>query len=70
MNVFVTRAAQSAYNRAGYPKEEAYQRGEHVARYVQENLNTCKKLYQIEDEFELAYRVAQTMVAYEGGSVQ
>lgn len=70
MNIFVTRAAQTAYNRAGYPKEEAYQRGERVARYVQENLNTCKKLYHVEDEFELAYRVAQTMVAYEGGSMQ
>ncbi len=70
MNIFVTRAAQTAYNRAGYSKEEAFQRGEHVARYVQENLSACRKLYHVEDEFELAYRVAQTMVAYECTSMQ
>lgn len=67
--LFITRAAQSAYNRAGYPKDEAFRRGESVALYVLDNLRTCQKLYRIEDEFELAYRVAQTMVAFENGKL-
>ena len=65
MNLFITRAAQTAFNRAGFPKDEAFRRGEQVASYVLDNLRTCQKLYRIEDEFELAYRVAQTMVAFE-----
>lgn len=67
MQIFITRAAQTAYNRAGFPKDEAFQRGQKVAAYVLDNLRTCQKLYHIEDEFELAYRVAQTMVAFETG---
>ncbi len=67
MDLSLTRAAQSAYNRAGYPKEVAFQRGEQVARYVHENLAIVRKLFHLDDEVELAYRVALATVAYEGG---
>jgi hypothetical protein len=65
IDLLLARAAQSAYNRAGFPKEEAFRRGEEVARYVRENLETVRKLYHLEDEIELAYRVALATVRYE-----
>jgi hypothetical protein len=65
IDISLARAAQSAYNRAGFPKDEAFQRGQQVARYVHENLDTVQKLYHMEDEIELAYRVAMATVAYE-----
>lgn len=65
IDISLARAAQSAYNRAGFPKDEAFRRGEQVARYVHENLDIVQKLYHMQDEIELAYRVAMAMVAYE-----
>jgi hypothetical protein len=70
MELFVARAAQSAYNKAGYPKDEAFRYGQQIARYLSENLPMVRKLYHVDDEFELAFRVAQTLVAYEAGALQ
>ena len=70
MDMTLTRAAQSAYNHAGYPKDEAFRRGEQIARYVHENLDTVAKLFHLEDEIELAYRVALATVAYENGAAR
>lgn len=61
----LTRAAQSAYNRAGYPRDEAFRLGEIVAKYLSENLATVRKLTRIDDEVELAYRLALAIMAYE-----
>ena len=63
METFIARAAQTAYNRAGFPKDEAFERAQQVAEYVIDNLPACQKLYHVDDELELAYRVAQTLVA-------
>lgn len=65
METFIARAAQTAYNRAGFPKDEAYNRAQQVAAYVLDNLSTCQKLVHVQDELELAYRIAQEMVAFE-----
>jgi hypothetical protein len=65
MDLSLTRAAQSAYNKAGFPRDEAFERGEEIARYVHENLDVVQKLYHLDDEIELAYRVALAMVKYE-----
>jgi len=61
----LTRAAQSAYNKAGYPRDEAFRLGEIVAEYLSENLATVRKLTHIDDEIELAYRLALAIMAYE-----
>jgi len=65
LDLSLTRAAQSAYNRAGYPRDEAFRRGEMVAQYLSENLATVRKLTRIDDEIELAYRLAVAIMAYE-----
>lgn len=64
-NLSLTRAAQSAYNKAGFPRDEAFLLGEQVARYVNENLATMTKLCHTDDEVELAYRLAQAIMAFE-----
>jgi len=62
--LLVTRAAQSAFNKAGYNRDEAYQNALAIASYLSEpeNFETCRKLYQIGDDWELPYRLAQTLV--------
>jgi hypothetical protein len=56
---FLARAAQSAFNRAGYDKSEAFHKAQQVADYVEKNLDECRRRFNSEDELELAYRVAQ-----------
>jgi hypothetical protein len=62
--LLVTRAAQSAFNKAGYSRDDAYQNALAIASYLSEpeNYEACRKLYQINDDSELAYRLAQTLV--------
>ena len=68
--IFLTRAAQSVYHKGGFPSDEAYRRGEMVARYLLDNFEMVQKLYHIDDEFELAYRLAQATMAYELGATE
>jgi hypothetical protein len=70
VDLSLARAAQAAYNKAGFPRDEAFRRGENVARYIQENLEMVQKLYHIDDEIELAYRLAQATMAYELGDTE
>ena len=57
--LFLARAAQTAYNHAGYEKSEAIRKAQQVAEYVQKHLDECRRQFKIEDEIELSYRVAQ-----------
>ena len=64
MVTFITRAAQSAFNEAGYAKSDAYTQAQEIAEYVLDNVDSIQPLFGTNDEFELAYRVASSMVKY------
>jgi len=65
--IHLTRAAQSAFNKAGYSRDDAYQNALAIASYLSEpeNLDACRKLYKLDDDAELAYLLAQTLVDQE-----
>lgn len=63
MEKFIARAAQAAYNQAGYSEYESQLQAQAVAEYVQANLIDCQKLFGIEDELEIAYRLALMLIA-------
>lgn len=62
--LLVTRAAQSAFNSAGFARDDAYQNALAIASYLSEpeNFDACRRLYRIDDDSELAYRLAKTLV--------
>ena len=62
--ILLTRAAQSAFNKANYSRAEAEQNALALASYLSdpENFAACSKLYQTDDETELAYHLAKTMI--------
>jgi hypothetical protein len=64
METFIARAAQSAFNRAGYGKEEAYRQARVVADQMLSQLDAFKASYGIMDELELAYQVGRDVVEY------
>ncbi len=61
MTQLIIRAAQSAFNKAGYQRDEGYRQAQIVAEYMMANLNMCRATYGVEDEFELAYQMARTV---------
>jgi hypothetical protein len=58
MDQFIIRSAQSAFNRAGYRWDEAYRQAQMIADYMLSHLDQCRAAYGVDDEFELAYRMA------------
>nr|MBN1228349.1 hypothetical protein [Anaerolineae bacterium] len=60
---FIVRAAQSAFNEAGYNKAEGYQQAQKIASYMLANMEICKRSYGIDDELELARQLARMVVA-------
>lgn len=62
---FIVRAAQSAFNEAGYTKDEAYRLAQMVVCYMLRNLAECRAAYGITDEFELAYYMARDAIDVE-----
>ena len=62
--MLVTRAAQTAFNKANYSRAEAEQNAMALASYLSdpENFAACCKLYQTTDETDLAYALAKTMI--------
>ena len=63
--IHVTRAAQSAFNKApNYSRDAAQQDAMAIASYLSDpdNFAACCKLYGTDDEIELAYQLAQTMI--------
>ena len=69
MDLFIARAAQTAFNKAGYRKDDALRQGQQVAAYLLANLDECKRQYGIDDEFELAYCMARQQVSTRAGMV-
>lgn len=60
---FIVRSAQSAFNEAGFDRDETYAQAQVVAEYMLEHLSECKAAYGLDDEFELAYKIARTMIS-------
>jgi hypothetical protein len=63
MTRFFIRVAQLVFHKAGYRKDEAYRMAQEMVDYMMDNLDECRALYQIEDEFDLAYHMARERVA-------
>ena len=63
MTQFIIRAAQSAFNQAGYSRDETYKQAQMVAGYMMAHLDECKATYRTDDELELAYKLARAMIA-------
>ena len=62
--ILITRAAQSAFNKANYSRAEAEQNALAIASYLSDpdNFAACCKLYQTDDETDLAYHLAKTLI--------
>lgn len=65
---FIVRAAQSAYNQAGYDRAEAYRRAYRITEYLMANLDACREKYGLDDLFDLAYRMAREDIAHQAGA--
>jgi len=61
METFVVRAAQAAFHRAGYNREEALSRAQSLAARMLANLSIYQAEYGISDQLELAYQMARRM---------
>ena len=61
---FYIRVAQLVFYKAGYKKPEAYLMAQEMVSYMMDNLDECRALYQVEDEFDLAYWMARDRIAH------
>ena len=64
MTRFYIRVAQLVFHKAGYSKDEAYLMAQEMVGYMLESLDECRALYQVEDEFDLAYHMARERIAH------
>lgn len=64
MERFVVRAAQSAFHRAGYSREDAHNQAQSLAASLLANLSTYQAQYGINDQIELAYQMARQAVVH------
>jgi len=62
MTIFLARAAEAIYVRAGYERRQAFVHGQIVADYLMAHLDECRGQFQVEDEFELARMLALAML--------
>jgi hypothetical protein len=59
METFVVRAAEAAFYRAGYPREEALRQAQSLAASMLANLSGYQAEYGISDQLELAFQMAR-----------
>ena len=62
MEQLIIRAAQSAFNKAGYDKATGYAMAQEIATHMLANLSAYQAQFGEQDEFELAYKIAQAAV--------
>jgi hypothetical protein len=61
METFVVRAAQAAFHRAGYSREESLSRAQSLVASLLANPNGYQAEYGTSDQLELAYQMARRM---------
>ncbi len=59
----ITRAALSAFDQAGYAREESTQYAQLVACYTIANLTESRSQFGVESEIALAYQIAHKAIA-------